>query len=420
MSDTPVDRQKHLAPVLIRFVEINLLLVLLCCIAEAFCRDVLHLAQPYNYPVLDPNYSFGDFRVYQGKFQFLHHPSFFNVGMPFMYPAPAAPMYDLFYLSHSHAVRMFLIFILGSFTVAAILLWRALSRRGLPAIKAVAFIVSSMALAYPLWFEIKQGNIEIWVWVWIALGVWAFCSGNDYSAAACFGIAASVKIFPLVYLGILLAKRKYRQIAFAALVAVTTTIASLWFIEPDLSGSWRGIQAGLDKAHSNILLYWPGYMGSDHSLFGAYKRFAHSHMPRPEIMGHILTIYLCVAAVGGVALYFARIRQMPLINQVLCLCVASILLAPISYDYTLIHLYVPWAMLVLFAQNRWNAKQKIPGLTAAFVCLAILVSPETEFIHHREGLGGQIKALVLIVLFYIALKYPFETGTCQENEVAAL
>jgi hypothetical protein len=36
------------------------------------------------------------------------------------------------------------------------------------------------------------------------------------------------------------------------------------------------------------------------------------------------------------------------------------------------------------------------------------LSPESEFIHHIEHVGGQIKALALIALMYIGLKYPFQ------------
>jgi len=136
-------------------------------------------------------------------------------------------------------------------------------------------------------------------------------------------------------------------------------------------------------------------------------------------MGHILTFYLAVAALTGLTLYFVRIRHLPIINQVLCLCVAAILLPPVSYDYTLMNLYIPWAMLVLFAQDQDRAKRSVPGLMAAFICLAFLVSPETEFIFRGQGFAGQVKAGALVLLMYIALKYPFAEAENSPALIAA-
>jgi hypothetical protein len=112
--------------------------------------------------------------------------------------------------------------------------------------------------------------------------------------------------------------------------------------------------------------------------------------------------------VSGTVFYFAKIHHLPVINQVICLCIASVLLPPVSYDYTLMHLYVPWGLLVLFAQEQWNMKNDVPGLTVAFVCFAVLMAPESEFIYHAVRFGGQIKAVTLVVLMYIAMKYPFD------------
>lgn len=397
------------------------MLVLACAICEAFCHFVLHLGQPYNYPIFNRHDSFGDFYIYVAKFEYIHHPAFFTTGRAFMYPAPNALLFEVIYHFHPHVLRSFLGFILASFLVAGFLLGRALWRRGLPAIKAAGFITASFLLAYPLWYEFKQANTEIGTWVLIALGVWAFCKGRGYTAAACFGIAGSMKIFPFVYLGLMLAKRKYREVVFAGIVAVGTTISSLWVVGPDILDSWHGILSGLAEYRSMYLLrFRPTEISSDHSLFAVYKRFT-PHFPPPEMMGHILTVYLALAALAVVALYFLRIRYLPIINQVLCFCVAYILLSPCCYDYTLMNLYVPWAMLVLFAQDQWSAKRTIPGLAAAFVCLAVLVSPETEFIYRGVGFAGQIKAGILVVLMYIALKYRFgaaespQTGTLSDS-----
>ncbi len=371
----------------------------------------LHVPSPYDYPFLSRDESFWDFILFTGKFQHFHLPEFFTVdpGMTFLYPAPIAVLYEIFFRFGNLALPLFLLFILECFLSAGFLLHRALIRRGVSPHQSTAFLASSLLFSYPLWFDFKQGNIEIGILLFVALGVWAFCANKGYTAAACFGIAGSMKIFPFIYLGLLLAKRKYREMVFAVLIAVLTTVVSLWLLGGnDIPNTWRHVGAGVSTFRTvYILHYRPFEIGFDHSLFAVIKCCL-PHPPSLEVNPQILAAYLAAGAFTGIALYFLRIRHLPLINQVLCLSVASILLPPVSYDYTLMHLYIPWAMLVLFAQDQANLRRSISGLAAAFILLAVLCAPESEFIYDGVRFGGQIKAGVLVALFYIGLKYPFQ------------
>jgi hypothetical protein len=392
------------------FATLQIFLALVCVFAELYCRYVLHLGNQYIYPLKNRNQTGWDYTLFAEQFRYFHRPEFFVV-REFPYPAPVAIPYAIFFSYHAHPLRFFFGFILASFAIAGLLLGLALHRRGVSSLKATLFILASLLMAYPLWFELKQANMEICVWVLVAAGVWAFCRGKGYSAAACFGIAGAMKIFPFVFLGLMLARRRYRQMAVVALTALVTTLVSLWLVGPNILETWREIQKSVAFFRTTYMLSFRGEeIGFDHSLFGIYKRFAH-HLPPPEQLGHIANIYLAIAAVSGIALYFLKIRYLPLINQVLCLTIASILLPPISYEYTLMHLYIPWAMLVLFAQEQSSTgsqiRRAIRGLTAAFVCFAILLSPMGELIHHATRYGGQIKALVLVCLMVVGLQYPF-------------
>ena len=407
---TPARRSAAIAPPLRMFLELQIMLVLGCAAAEVYAKFVLHLTGIYTYPLRTRGQTAWDFTLFAEQFRYFHQPQFFVV-REFPYPAPVAAAYAIFFSYHAHPLRHFLGFILVSAVIAGVGLVLALRRHGLSALKAIAFVAASLLLAYPLWFELKQGNMEICVWVLVAVGVWAFWSGNDYTAAACFGIAGSMKIFPFVYLGLLLARRSYRGLILAGFAAASSTLVSLWLVGPNIVNTWRQLANGIAFFRANyILRYRPDEMGFDHSLFGIYKRFSHP-LPPPERLGHIAEAYMAAAAVCGGVVYFVAIRRLPPINQVLCLTLACILLPPLSFDYTLMQLYIPWAMLVLFAQERSEAssktRQRIRGLIAAFVCMAIAMSPESEFIRHNVRYGGQIKALALVVLMCIGLRYPF-------------
>jgi len=412
-EETPVEKTS-LAPGLKTFLAAQAALVALCFSSELFCRHVLHLGAPFDYPLKARDQNHFDFVGYWTNFEYFRRPGFFTNGPPFLYPAPIAIAYWVFYAIPHHQLRLFLGFILASFLVAGCLLGRALVRRGVGQLAATCLIGLSLGFAYPVWFEFKQGNIEICVWAVVALGMWALFRQRTFTAAACFGVAGAMKLFPLVYLGLLLSRRRYRETLFAVGVAAVATAASVWFIGPNFIATWRQIDSGLDEFRTTYMLHLRlDEIGFDHSLFGLYKRLSPQLPPMP-VLSHILTLYLAAAAATGIALYLFRIRKLPLLNQVLFLSIASILLPPVSYDYTLMHLYIPWALLALYAQSTHVRRTSAPGLTAAFVCLAVLVSPETEFIQHGIVFGGQIKAVVLMVLLGIGLRYPFTDEAAAE------
>ena len=168
------------------FLMIVVFLVLACAVSEFFCRYVLHLSGEYIYPLKDRSQTFFDFVLYTRKFQYFRQPAFFMIGPPLMYPAPVAVVYALFFCCQPYSLALFLGFIIGAFLVAGLMLFRELRRRKVESNNAFGYIVASFVLAYPLWFELKQGNIEIVVWVLLAVGVWAFFKGQNYGAAACF------------------------------------------------------------------------------------------------------------------------------------------------------------------------------------------------------------------------------------------
>ncbi len=409
------------APALKVFVGLQLGLAVACFAAELVCAFLLHKDGAYTYALRTRSQNCWDFTLFAGKFAHFGQADFFRVDpeIPFTYPAPVAVAYEAFFRYKAHPLALFLGFIVAAFGTAAALLARALRRCGMTWVQAAGFCGASVVLSYPLWFELKQGNIEICVWVLVALGLWAFAKGRGYSAAACFGIAGSMKIFPFVYLGLLLARRRYREIAFAGLVAAGSMAASLALVGPGIKATWRATQAGVAFFRTTyILTFRQEEIGFDHSLFGVYKQVFHHTLPGPEALGHRLSVYMAVAAVGGVALYFLRIWRLPVTNQVLCLSVASVLLPPISFDYTLLHLYVPWAVLVLLAQSSWRRGERVAGLAGALVLMAVVFSPESEVIHHATHLGGQVKAVALMGLMGVGLVYRFPHGIagCAWND----
>ena len=403
----PMPFGRSLPRPLLIFILLSLAITAICLGVELWCNRVLHMGYPYNWPLMPRKDPYRDFYLFQDRFTFFHSRLFFTYQPnPYLYPAPPALFYRFFFF-FPHATRVFLWTLSVAFAAAASLVGRALVVRGASLRVVLPLLGVAVLCSYPFFFEFEQANIEWIGCVLVSLGIWAFLRGRGYSAATCFGIAASMKIYPFVFLGLFLSRRQYRQAMAAVVVGAISTVLSLWLVCPDLRFAWHGIQTGVETFRQIYIL---GYaeVRFDHSLFAAIKALLllvlHHELPRPMV-ALMNGIYLSVAAFSGLILYFDKIRRLPIVNQVLCLTIASILLPPVSYDYTLLHLYAPLVLLVFLAFDQ--ADRAMPGLTAALVCFAILLAPETEFMFKAHSVGAQIKALTLVALMVIALRYSF-------------
>lgn len=398
------------------FLIVSFALNLIGVACEVYARYHLRLLFPYSTPVLNEKPA-PDLVNYAPQFDHLHTLQFFSTGfpVPYMYPAPVAPFYS-FFLALPMRVRVFHGTVVALVLLAAIGFGWYIWRRGLPLWQASLISVGSLLLSYPALFEWKQCNMEIFVCLFVAGGVWFFARKHFYWSAVCLGVAIGMKLFPFVYLGLFLAQKRYKPMFVALGVALVLTLASLAYLGPTIPAAWHGVSADLRFYQQTVPTVMREQIGYDHSLFALVKRSVHMVVDRSNMNPHFdrfLHFYMPVIGIAGLLAYFLRIRKLPFANQVLSLSVASILLPPTSYDYTLLHLYVPWAILVLYAV--FANRDRPPGLRMAFLCLAVSTSIQTELIFHQRTLEGQIKALALTALFLIALSYPFAEGPHKDS-----
>jgi hypothetical protein len=390
-----------------RFLQLSAALTVLCLATEAVCALILHWPAPYTWPLTPRPELFYDLNGFYPKFAYFHSSAFFSIEPQygFAYPAPMAVLYKAVYsLLPVQELReqSLLALIAAVLALGGVILGLQLVRRGLSKWAAGGFCAALVLFSYPFWFEAKQGNLEFFVFLLIAAGVVLLLKGRGYSSAAAFALAGSLKIFPLVFLGLHIAQRRWRPLLLALALVPLITLASLWLLAPDVAFTWQHLQANLQEFQTKIVLHVvPREIGFDHSLFSVVKRVLG---PNPALISG----YMLLAALAGCVLFFVRIRHLPIVNQVLALTVASVLLPPVSYDYTLIHLYLPLFPLVMLAlrsaQSAWN----IPGLSAILPLLAATLAPLSELIYQGVRFGGQLRALLLLTLFILSLVFRLE------------
>jgi len=417
MQNPEYGRSIPLPKVLRNYWIVTLLLSIIALGTKLIIIRWSSLPAPYRFFIFPRYLLFIDLRCFESRFQFFHTPHFFlrtpAQGLIFMYPAPAALLYQFFYLfrSYNHYSKLYLAIVTIAIALVAAAFYKTLLEHKVSKLSATAFITVSVACSYPLMVNTFLANMEIFIGLLIGVGFYCFLTGRYMWAATCFGIATSIKIFPFIFIALFLGKKQYKIMAYFIALAAVITVFSLWLVSGSVVDSWHGIQDGLAFfADAYTLDQHPMAIAIDHSLFalftGSFDMFR-IHYPTKPTLQAVMHWYLRLTAVSGIALYFLRIRLLPVLNQILCFCTIAILFTPASHDYTIMHLYVPFGMLALLTIDATQRGVKIPGLTPLFVLFLIAFVPTNEFIVHANQINGQIKALALIGILYVALKHPF-------------
>jgi hypothetical protein len=409
-------------PLLIQFwVGIMALTALSVACAIVMTR-LHHSPHPWGVPFFWGDDVGFDLTVFRERFLHFRQPGFWNLyTIPLIYPAPIGVVLALlFQLPHPLAVYL-IVCVAG---VAGWIIWlvRNLAAQQVAPGPATIFALTVAATSWPLWVLFNTANLEGLVAILLATGILAFLARRWWLAATLIGLAGAMKLFPLILLALLLSQRRYREFAAGLAVALATTIFSLAILGPSIPEAQRNLSAGL-RIVTNADALAPTSTGPDtnHSLYVvvryavllAHHRHPHDAAADPKPIAAILrpayNTYLLLAALAGIAAYFLRIRHLPLLNQILALTLCAVTLPPVSRDYTLLHLLVPFGLLCLAAAS----DEGQPGLRACFVCFAFIFTAGTCF-NFGPSLASPIRAVFLLALLVFTLKYPFHAAYLDE------
>jgi len=376
------------------------------------CRH-LGLNLPYSFAYYYvPGDMFKDLDIVRMKFTTYGTADFFtNKDGYFMYPAPLVHVFRFLLNVPGHTKRRYLVMALGSTVFLCTILIRALRKNGMSTGYAILFVFSTAALSYPLLFLFQRWNIEILVWLLTSLGIWQFFSDRPKTSATFIGLAASLKLYPFILLGLFLPRRRYIAFLLSIIVFATATLTSLYAIGPTIGAAyaWNATQIQQFSKHFAGRFWGLGY---DHSFFALVKFFT---LPWHPNVDSWVRPYTIIAALISVSLYLLRIWRLPLVNQILALSVLNVMLAPVSYDYTLLNLYPAFAVLaVVVLQAQRDLLPDIPYAIPYFLLFALVLTPESYLIIHGVRYAAQFRAICLIAVLVLALRTPIYSRTSLE------
>jgi hypothetical protein len=297
---------------------------------------------------------------------------------------------------------------------------RRLIDHGIDRVTAILFPLTLAVVSFPIEGLIQRGNIELFVWVSVAAGMWAFLRDRDKTAAVLWGLAASTKLYPIILLALLVAKLRLKAFVLGLATFVVASILSMAYLGPSMSVALRRSLRNVFGYQNVRTSEWSVHeFAANHSAF-VPVRFVVSIVCGAG--GNLTDLYYLFGGLVFVVLFFVKVRKMPVTNQVLVVTAFMVMLPPISYFYTLVHLYAPFLMLVFLAIHAERAGVRIPGLTGTILLFVPIFASFTIFTYPRALLfGGLIQALMLMSLLLRAIQFPFssEGATRIENIGAA-
>ena len=367
---------------------------------------VHHGAWYPGYPFFIQEHAFSDLTIFIPQFLHFRQQNFYTASeFPLTYPALSDILIAVL-LSNGHGVLTFCVAVAVAVLAAVWITANALARHGLSRAAACGLVGWFVLTSFPLYFDLSRANIEFFNCLCLAAGI-SLCWRKHWNAGAVFlGLAVACKLYPVILLGFLVGQRKYRATVTALVSAALATLGSLAVLGPSITQAQRQISAGLTYFDRRwVIVLSRGASTFDHSLFGGYKLICY-HLVHQADFQRASRVYLFVAVLLAVALYFGRIIHLPATNQIVILTTLAVLIPPVSYDYTLLALYIPLIVLVLQALRSTAGDKHTQALVISFQSLAWALSPET----YLRSITGLTKCIALLVLVAVQCLHPLSDG----------
>ena len=288
---------------------------------------------PYSTFLFRPDDRFNDFfNIFRATIDLNPYASSVSVYFPFSY----FPIYPLTFFKKYFAYAIFAILFLTFLPIAE---YRCIQAKG----KADRFFTmfTLTALSYPVLFLLDRGNLECLVFTFIALFVYCYKEGKDNAAALFLSGAVAMKLYPAVFCVLLISDRRWKPFLLVVVSTLVLTLGSAALLEGGVSASLVGLQR-------NLLLFKAQYLNSLHGLQHNSSLYVPAALMATtlSLTGILSKGYPFFAILLFiVAAAFVTFREDAYWKRVAILSYMMILLPQVSYDYKLIHIFLP---LLLF------------------------------------------------------------------------
>ena len=322
-----------------------------------------------------------------------------------IYPAPAFVLFRL--LSPNDTVSLVFMFFISIFALA-LLLVRVLALLSPGAWARASMAFGFMVLCYPLLFCIDRGNLDIVLFPLIAWAIYFYVRRRDLAGTACLLPAICLKIYPAIFLVLLLRRRKAGLAILGGIIAAAITLTCFCFFQESAAVLWNAYLQDLDY-HYDWFILGNNSIGASPSPWNAYKivllELQKFNLIAPVIfrfdgtfIAASFRIYSVVFALfallwTGYAVLYERRMMRGILMLLLLISIAE----PSGGDYRQTYASMALILLVLLPDRR-------RGDYTVLVLLALAAIPKREILLTATGYPDlPIQALLNPVLILVAM-----------------
>ena len=252
-------------------------------------------------------------------------------------------------------------------------------------------------LSYPLLFTLDRGNFEGLLCVFLLFFIVSYQKQRFMLAAVFLALAIAMKVFPVVFLVLLVADRKYKESLLTIVLVIAITLASLFAFKGGFVNNTLFILQGSNFALSDT---WATYAGNNHIVQRGVTLLTFFKVVTIETgliavadMVSFLNSYTKVMVVlfGAVAAYVVLVEKEAWKKT--AMLVFSMLLFPqVSADYKLLHVFLP---LLVFIRSAPKGRS---DLFYAAMFAALLIPKDYYYLPHviSDAVAFDISIAVLL------------------------
>lgn len=252
---------------------------------------------------------------------------------------------------------------------------------------------------YPVFFLFDRGNYLMISFVFVCLFAYYYVL-NPTKSLYFLSAAIAMKIYPVMFILLFLVERKYKNIwKVAAITACLSIIPMLLFRGDFVSNVVSFIK--------NLFFFSGGYVNElsnvswNLSLLGAIKILI-MLFNNGILLLDVKLPFLILAVLLIAIVVFLLKKEVRLDRKMTYLVSLQILIMPLSFDYSLIYLYVPLLMLL---KNRRDLDVED---CFSIIVIALLFIPKSYgILYHDSVMAVSIQSLINPILLLLLIIYPF-------------
>jgi hypothetical protein len=363
------------------------------------CRYYYGRTYPWSTFMVDPRYHFGDYYLsYQAALGFGPGRSSNMVYSPLMHLLVSALTLVRPWVGFAIIVAVFL-------AVLVFVCWKWVTSAATMTLMRLQQVAVLVLLSYPVLFVIDRGNLEMVIFVWLAAFFYLYYGRRSRWAWIPLALAIAGKYYWVTLLVLPLCDRQIRQSVYALAGAVFATLMSGFVIAWNAHASLGWVFGAMARTLGNRSgIYGSVFIAQHAHTLWASLRLADGLLGYPLFnVPHQDLDYVVIAIVLFALIAYEVLRhEIAPWRRVLALVAATLVLPVESYNYTLLHLLFPLALLVCSAAVSRQSR-------AAVLLIALCLVPVDYYYfavwgYRTDGsvstfiYSGALVAMILIAL----------------------